>query len=255
MYRSLDAQRIVATAEQLGKRIAERFPASGLSKVAVELLAETRQAADTAQWLAKPHRSIRVVSGIIVALLLALALSTLLLLNWRTELFSNVADFLQGLDSLVNELVLIGAASYFLLGWEARRKRSRALRALHALRSMAHIIDMHQLTKDPERLLAPGQNTPSSPARTLTAFELTRYLDYCSEMLSVISKIAALYVQEFDDPVALAAVNEVEDLTGSLSQKMWQKIVILDRMLPTEAANPTADEKPAPAIAAPLGSG
>jgi hypothetical protein len=51
-------------------------------------------------------------------------------------------------------------------------------------------------------------------------------------MLSVISKIAALYVQEFDDPVTLAAVNEVEALTGSLSQKMWQKIVILDRITP-----------------------
>jgi hypothetical protein len=255
MYRSLDAQRIIATAEQLGKRVTERFPASGLSKVSGELLTETRQAAYTAEWLAKSHRAIRFVSGAVVVALLLLAVGTLLLLNWRVELFSNVADFLQGLDSLVNELVLIGAASYFLLGWESRRKRSRALRALHALRSMAHIIDMHQLTKDPERLLAPGQNTPSSPARTLTAFELTRYLDYCSEMLSVISKIAALYVQEFDDPVTLAAVNEVENLTGSLSQKMWQKIVILDRMLPTEPPAMVAAAKPALAIPIPAAPG
>jgi hypothetical protein len=232
MYRSLDANRIIATAEQLGKRIAERFPASGLSKVATELLAEARNAAVTAQWLAKRHRAIQGISSVVIALVFGLAASTIFLLNRRVELFSSVADFLQGLDAAVNELVLIGVATYFLLNWEGRRKRTRALRAIHVLRSMAHIIDMHQLTKDPERLLAGGHDTPSSPVRKLTAFELTRYLDYCSEMLSVISKISALYVQEFDDPVTLAAVNEVEALTGSLAQKMWQKIMILERVIP-----------------------
>jgi hypothetical protein len=234
MYRSLDAQHIIATAEQLSRRVAERFPGSGLSKVAVELVAETRQAATTAEWLATPLLRVRIVSALTIVLLVGLALSLLLALNRHVELFSSVADFLQGLDAAVNEMILIGAASYFLWGWESRRKRKKALRELHVLRSMAHIIDMHQLTKDPERLNATGQNTPSSPTRSLTPFELTRYLDYCSEMLSIISKIAALHLQEFDDPVTLAAVNEVEALTGSLSQKMWQKIVILDRMIPTD---------------------
>ena len=232
MYRSLDARHIIATADRLGKRISERFPDSGLSKVASELLAEALQASATAEWLAQRHRALRWVTAIVIALLFALAFSTLFLLNRRVELFSSVSDFLQGLDAAVNELVLIGAATYFLLSWETRRKRAKALRALHVLRSMAHIIDMHQLTKDPERVLGSTQSTPSSPVRTLTPFQLTRYLDYCSEMLSVISKVAALYVQDFDDPVTLAAVNEVESLTGSLSQKMWQKIIILDRVSP-----------------------
>ena len=93
---------------------------------------------------------------------------------------------------------------------------------------------MHQLTKDPERLLTPEKSTPSSPQRRFTAFELARYLDYCSEMLSVISKVAALYVQNFDDPVTLAAVNDVEQLTGSLSQKLWLKIDILERVAPAK---------------------
>jgi hypothetical protein len=162
--------------------------------------------------------------------MLALVVATTMLLRGGVELFSSVADFLQGLDSAVNELVLFGAASYFLVGWETRRKRRRALRALHALRSLAHIIDMHQLTKDPERLLSTEQSTPSSPERNFSAFELSRYLDYCSEMLSVISKVAALYVQEFEDPVTLEAVNDVEQLTGSLSQKLWLKIDILERV-------------------------
>ena len=232
MFRSLDPARIAETAHRLGKRISERFPGSGLSGVAESLGAEVTAAAETARWLATPQWWVRAISfGTIVAMLGLVAVS-LLLLRGGVELFSSVADFVQGLDSAVNELVLIGAASYFLVGWETRRKRRRALRALNVLRSLAHIVDMHQLTKDPERLLTPQQSTPSSPQRNFTAFELSRYLDYCSEMLSVISKTAALYVQNFEDPVTLDAVNDVEQLTGSLSQKMWLKIDILERVAP-----------------------
>ena len=95
---------------------------------------------------------------------------------------------------------------------------------------MAHIVDMHQLTKDPERVRMGDESpdTPSSPVRTLTVFQLSRYLDYCSESLSLLSKFAALYVQDFDDPVTMSAVNEVENLTNGLSRKIWQKIMILD---------------------------
>ena len=46
-------------------------------------------------------------------------------------------------------------------------------------------------------------------------------------MLSVTSKIAALFVERFDDPVTLAAVNEIESLTAGLSRKIWQKISML----------------------------
>jgi hypothetical protein len=240
MFRSLDAGRIAETVERLGKRISERFPGSGLSSVAESLRAEVDAAAELARWLARPQWWVRSLSWGSVVLMFGLLVATTTLLKHGVELFSSVADFLQGLDSAVNELVLFGAASYFLVGWETRRKRRRALRALHALRSLAHIIDMHQLTKDPERLLNPEQSTPSSPARTFTAFELSRYLDYCSELLSVISKAAALYVQEFDDPITLDAVNDVEQLTGSLSQKLWLKIDILERVAPLGGAGARA---------------
>lgn len=240
MYRALKADSIIETAQKLNARIAERFPNSGLRRVSDELLCESQQAAETARWLATPNLKIRIGSIAIIVALFALAGGALLALNRRVELFSSVSDFLQGVDAAVNELILIGAATFFLLGWETRLKRKRALRAIHVLRSLAHIIDMHQLTKDPERLGAIKGNTPSSPLRAMTPFELTRYLDYCSEMLSIISKIAALYVQDFDDATTLAAVDEVEDLTGSLSQKVWQKIMILDRMIPMPIAS-TAD--------------
>jgi hypothetical protein len=64
----------------------------------------------------------------------------------------------------------------------------------------------------------------------MTSFELNRYLDYCSEALALISKIAALYVQGFQDPVLLDAVDDVEDLSAGFSRKIWQKITILENL-------------------------
>jgi len=76
-------------------------------------------------------------------------------------------------------------------------------------------------------LILPGPDTKSSPQRSMSAFELTRYLDYCIEMLSLAGKIAALYIQHFEDPEAVSAVNDLEDLTSGLSRKIWQKIMVL----------------------------
>jgi hypothetical protein len=71
-------------------------------------------------------------------------------------------------------------------------------------------------------------STASSPRRNLNRFELGRYLDYCTEMLAIISKLAALYVQDLDDPQVLDAVNDIQGLTTGLSSNIWQKIVLID---------------------------
>ena len=76
----------------------------------------------------------------------------------------------------------------------------------------------------------------------MTSFQLNRYLDYCSESLALISKIAALYVQDFQDPIVLDAVDDVEDLTSGLSRKIWQKITILENL--SRAPLPAAERKP-----------
>ena len=74
-----------------------------------------------------------------------------------------------------------------------------------------------------------AQGAVSSYIHNATAPELGRYLDYCSELLSLISKVAALHVQRFNDPHTLAAVNDLESLTSGLSGKIWQKITLLER--------------------------
>jgi hypothetical protein len=137
----------------------------------------------------------------------------------------SVVDLIQALESGVNDLIFLSIAIFFLVRLEQRFKRDRALNMLHTIRSLAHIIDMHQLTKDPG-IVAAGPKTASSPVRDLDGYELKRYFDYCSEMLSVLSKMAALLVEHFDDPVTLSAVNEVENLTSGLARKIWQKIMV-----------------------------
>ncbi|HTD88928.1 MAG TPA: hypothetical protein VK850_20320, partial [Candidatus Binatia bacterium] len=189
MYRSLNREHIIQTICQLYDRIQERFPGSGLSKVAAELHQIADEAVARTEWISKPLLPLRIGIGALVALLAAIVLLTLANLN-ITKLWESFADFVQAVEAAINDIVFIGIAIFFLITLEARIKRKRALRAIHELRALAHIIDMHQLTKDPEVTLRGGPSTQSSPKRTMTTFEMSRYLDYCSEMLSLIGKVA-----------------------------------------------------------------
>jgi hypothetical protein len=144
------------------------------------------------------------------------------------EVTTEVFGILVGIEAALNMTLLGIGALFFAVSLEDRLKRRRALAELHAFRSFAHVIDMHQLTKDPGTLLGRGPTTASSPRRIMSRYELTRYLDYCSEMLSLIGKLTALYAQNLPDPVVIEAVNDIEELTANFSRKVWQKISILE---------------------------
>jgi hypothetical protein len=228
-YRSLDPQKIADTVHLLRARIEERFPGSGLGKVADELCGLAKGAIARVAMIQRPNRLLRGGAIVLCIGFLVAMVITATSLKFRQEELS-YSDLIQDFDSLLESAVFVGAAAIFLLSLDTRRRRGRVLVALHELRAMAHIVDMHQLTKDPELISSERCNTAASPKRTMNAFELSRYLDYSSEMLSAISKIAALYVQGFEDGVALSAVDAVESLTSGLSRKIWQKIMILDRI-------------------------
>lgn len=223
----LDPQRIEQTISQLLNRINERFPGSGLSNVCRHLLEISRGAERMTHWLGRPLWAFRLAGVIIMLVLVAAIIAQFFFLDWKdTKVVWS--EFFQGMEAVTNEMIFAGAAFFFLATMERRYKRNRGLKALHALRSIAHIIDMHQLTKDPERVLGTTfTQTQSSPKPALTSFQLRRYLDYCSEMLALTGKIAAEYVNQFDDAILVSAVNEVETLTSDLSRKIWQKIMIL----------------------------
>jgi hypothetical protein len=248
-FRSLNAGKVIETIAALERRVGERFPGAGLVAVCGELLLIARESSQRAQAIARTNTPLR----LLVATFL---LASLWLLAWIASLIDftrtsadSVYSVLQGIEAAANLAVLMGAAVFFLFRIEERVKRRRALRALHELRSIVHVIDMHQLTKDPSGSVSIGGSTPSSPARTLTRFEIGRYLDYCSEMLSLTSKVAVLYAQSFPDTEVTDAVSDIERIAAGLSQKIWQKIMILQSA--AAAAQPAiATAVPATALAA-----
>ena len=245
----LREDRIIATVVRLQKRITDRFPDSGLANLCGELHAVAEQATERAAWIGNPIRKIR-FAGYLSALMLILFFVTFVVFEIQATKAENVAlvDLVGAIEAGLNVVIFFFLAIWFLISLETRIKRKRAIASVHQLRSLAHVVDMHQLTKDPERVLTEWMGTENSPAEEMSPRELNRYLDYCSEMLSLIGKIASLYVQRFDDAEAVAAVSEVEQLTTGLSRKIWQKIMILNqsRNLQLQAEPPVSDVRSQP---------
>src|ERR1039457_2783312 len=194
-FRQLDADKIIETVKALRDRIEERFPDSGLGKVVWELQEVAEETVARTRWIQKPHLLLRFAAAVLS--LGIIILLTFLAAHVRQFDFRDFTNSVQALDSSISSVVFVGAPILFFLSWEHRIKRDRALKAIHELRALAHIVDMHQLTKDPESYA--GQHANPRHKRAMTPFQLNRYLDYCSDALALISKIAALYVQNFQD--------------------------------------------------------
>ena len=101
------------------------------------------------------------------------------------------------------------------------------MKFLNEVRGFAHVVDMLQLVKDPHALGEFRLDTANSPKREMTELELQRYLNYCSEFLSLIGKVAALYAQSLPDGAVIQASSEIENLSSSISNKIWQKLIVL----------------------------
>lgn len=228
-YRTLDPAQIILTAEALERRVAERFPDAGLRKVAAELVSLSHDLAQSAAVLKQPILWLRVAVGLAVAAGAATFLFVGTVLPFET--FSgntDVVESVQGIEASLNTVILAGLGFLALIRAEERLKRKQVFRELHGLRSLIHVIDMHQLTKDPAVLSSDFKPTPNSPARITNPADLARYLDYCSEMLSISGKIAALFAQSVNDEVVVEAVNDIEELGSNLSRKIWQKITMVE---------------------------
>jgi hypothetical protein len=247
---ALDAERLIETIGKLQMRIGERFPTAGLGAVCGELLVVARESSARAQSIAKRPVLLRLALTLLsvggAGLLLWVVSQIDVSFSEREGLYT----VFQGIEAVANLVVLTGGTLLFMLTIEQRVKRRRALSALHELRVIMHVIDMHQLTKDPSAAVSVGGNTPSSPARTLTPYELSRYLDYCAEMMSLTSKVAVLFAQSLPDPVVTDAVSDIERIASGMAQKVWQKIMMLDAMI---LHSPTALQPKAIRPAAPAG--
>lgn len=223
----LSASAVQATVGRLTERIEARFPSRGLARVAGELTTLAEDVSVGAAGARARLRWVRWVSRAGIAIVVLASVVAFALAMQDAELVDSSVAWLPLIESAINDLVFAAIAVFFLHALPNRVERGQLLDLLHRLRSLAHIVDMHQLTKDPERLRHDFTPTSVSPALDLDRAGMEHYLDYCSELLSLIGKVAALCAEESRDPVVLDTVSTVETLTTGMSRKIWQKISLL----------------------------
>ena len=239
--------------ELLIERIDFRLPGRGLGRTARDLRAVAGRAVADAEAIQAPYLGLRIAGGLLVVVMgvvlvkFGIGLSAL----YRDD--ADVWSVLEGIEAGISTIIYLSLAVAFLFTVEGRLKRRRVLAAMQELRAVSHVLDMHQFSKDPERLihreLLASEPGVDAAGATLSPFLTGRYLDYCSELLSLTGKVAALYARDVQDGVVLEAVNEIESLTNGFSRKIWQKIMILDSVVastPEPPAGPLAEPKPGP---------
>ena len=242
LHEPLEAPAVKETVEELYGRIEARFPKRGLLGVCgdlVKLVDEVEIAAG------EGHRQIRIaraISRIAMGAVLAVT-AVALALALHDAVTGGVKDSIDALgvaETGISDLVYASIATFFLWSFPERLQRSRLLNLLHQLRSTAHVIDMHQLAKDPEQLKPSYVPSAKSTKLNMTRDQVERYLDYCSELLSLVGKTAALCAEESRDTVILETVSRIETLTVGLSRKIWQKISNLPPGIPYDASKTAA---------------
>jgi hypothetical protein len=250
LHEPLEAPAVKETVEELYGRIEARFPKRGLLGVCGDLsklVDEVQIAAGVG------HRQIRIARGlsrVVMGIVLAVT-AVALVLAAHDAITGGVENFIDGLgvaETAISDLVYAAIAIFFLWSFPERLQRSKLLNLLHQLRSTAHVIDMHQLTKDPEQLKPSFVPTSASKPLGMTRDQVERYLDYCSEMLSLVGKTAALCAEESRDSVILETVSTIENLTVGLSRKIWQKISNLPPGDPVKRPSVLAEEPSSPGV-------
>lgn len=219
-YKSLDPKEVLKTAGELSARVADRFPGSGLLGISKELEGVAGRMEGRAAELKKPKVVLR--AGILlVCVVAALAAAKLAVMIRASDDIFSLPQFIQSLGSGLEGLAIMTAFAFFLAAIERRSRRSAALKFLSELRSMAHIIDLHQTKK--ENLGPDIGPTKNSPRRDLDDPRLSRYLEYCSEMLSIIGMVGSYYAQELGDEDFLESVDQLTDLTNGMASRILQK--------------------------------
>jgi hypothetical protein len=226
VHEPLEAPAVRESVVELYGRVEARFPTRGLLGACGDLLLLVDQVQAASTQVQGRIRAARVVSRVVMALVLggtafAVVMAARDVVHQGLDTF---VDLLPLIETTINDIVFAGIAVFFLWSFPERVQRGQLLNLLHQLRSTAHIIDMHQLTKDPEQLKPSFVPTAKSTKLDMNRDQMERYLDYCSEMLSLVGKTAALCAEESRDSLVLETVSTIENLTVGLSRKIWQKI-------------------------------
>src|SRR6185503_9684128 len=114
----------------------------------------------------QPRWAVRALVFVLIALGIGLVAVSASVAAQGSDI-DGIEEWLAVTQNAVQDLVFIGIAVIFLVTTERRLERRDLLTGLQELRSIAHVIDMHQLTKDPDSTWHPDQATSHSPSRSL----------------------------------------------------------------------------------------
>lgn len=259
---SIGAKGLADAAATLERRIRDRFPTSSLLHNASWLRVLVSLApAETAA-----YRRRFVLLRLLFLLFAVLAVGIFGFGIYRLNLDykpDSVVELAQLIESGINDVIFLSLGAYFLFRLEPWIKRHRMLLFLGKLRDLVHVTQLLQMNKDPERVVRPvslqlassvGAGTiPSGPARAESraqdppgaensAFLMGRYLDYCLDMLTLISAVAAFVGRDVTDKLIRDGIWEIEELCSSISAKISNKTLMLFNALVEERR---ATERPA----------
>ena len=209
----LDSGYVEETVGRLEARIRARFPDRRLGDAAHSLMTAVPQIHEGFEASKARRRHLRWATRAASAVIVLAALTALVLALKDPVLVGtdSSADWLPIIESTVNDVIFGSIAVFFLWALPERLERRTLLDLLHRLRSLAHVVDMHQLDKDPEQARRDYHPTSVSPSRRIMdAEELHHYLDYCSELVSASP----------GRPCATARVDRVEADPGRVTG-MW----------------------------------
>jgi hypothetical protein len=194
-FQRLDPTAVQATVDRLVMRIARRFPDRNLGRVAAELSGLVTEVTVQSSADRRRKRAIDLACRIAGIAIVAVAIAAIILaIHDALPESGDVRGFqwLSVLESGIADLVYAAIAVYFLMSLQER-----------------------------------FHGTDATITFTLDAAELANYLDYCTEILSLVAKTAALCAEESTDSVVLDTVSEVETLAVGLAREIWQKISLL----------------------------
>mgnify|MGYP004195301605 CR=1 FL=1 len=120
----------------------EKIPRSEFDKLCEDLVVVARLGQERSEQFRRPVLWMRVLSVCFVVIILAVTLMGARLVH--VDLVADgqsvaLSEFIQILEAGTNDVVLIGAAIFFLVTLETRVKRMRAFETIHKLRAIVHI--------------------------------------------------------------------------------------------------------------------
>ena len=171
---SLEHARLVKLLQEQMAHIEKRFGDRGLYDVSKKVYDSFERAPKITREILKPNYWIRIVVVFLAVLMLLTIVMGFSQLNFG---LGDGWSVLEGIEAGISTLVYSGIAIIFLVSLEIRQRRQRTLKALQELRALAHVLDMHQMNKDPEQLVFTAELSDEGAESVMSPFLLERYLD------------------------------------------------------------------------------